>query len=155
MSLVDKDTNVLDDKKETVFMTQLSEKKLLTDEKVTTSDEVHKLTEKITKIEQDVKGNGEVHKRTGKITTNEEVEKGTEKLESLKEAVVNIPRKDSDKFEGQSKGYTGWFNIDHYFLRRKFIHLKQTSITSFMKRILKVYTLNHIRRFLYCLILLN
>ena len=39
MSSVDKDTNVLDDKKEAVFTTPLLENKLLTTEKVTTSDE--------------------------------------------------------------------------------------------------------------------
>ena len=83
MLLVDKDTNVLDDKKEAVVMTQLSEKKSLTTEKVTTSDEVHK--------------------RTQKITINEEVEKVTKKLEDMKQTVVTISRKDSDKFEGESK----------------------------------------------------
>ena len=50
----------------------------MTTEKVTTSDEVKK--------------------RTEKITTNDEVDKGTEKLEDIKEAVVTIRRKDSDKF---------------------------------------------------------
>ena len=74
-------------------MTPLSKKKLLTTEKVTTSDEVHKLTEN--------------------ITTNQDVDKGNEKLEYMKEAVVTIRRKDSDKFEGQSKGSTGWFNLDN------------------------------------------
>ena len=38
----------------------------------------------------------------------------------MKEAVVTIRRKDSYKFEGKSKGYTGWFNIDHEFLKIKF-----------------------------------
>ena len=31
----------------------------------------------------------------------------------MKKAVFTIRRKDSDKFEGQYKGSTGWFNIDH------------------------------------------
>ena len=53
--------------------------------------------------------------KKGAITTNEEVDKGTEKLEYMREAVVTIRRKDSDKFEGHSKGSTGWFNIDHEF----------------------------------------
>ena len=44
MSLVDKDSNVLDDKKEAVVTTPFLENKSLTTEKVTTSDEVHKLT---------------------------------------------------------------------------------------------------------------
>ena len=55
-------------------------KKLLTTEKVTISDEVHKLTENITTGEEVVKGTDEFHKRTENITTNEEVDKGTKKL---------------------------------------------------------------------------
>ena len=47
ISWVDKDTNVLGKKKEAVVTTSFSEKKALTTEKVTTSDEVHKRTEKI------------------------------------------------------------------------------------------------------------
>ena len=38
---------------------------------------------------------------------NEEVDKGSKKLEDTKEAVATIHSKDSDKFEGQSKGSTG------------------------------------------------
>ena len=53
MSLVDKDTNVLDDKKQAVVTTSFSEKKVLTTEKVTTSDDVHKRTDKI-KTNQEV-----------------------------------------------------------------------------------------------------
>ena len=64
MSSVDRDTNVLD------------EKKLLTTEKVTTSDEVHKRNEKIITIEEVFKGTN--------FATNEEVDKGTEKLEYMK-----------------------------------------------------------------------
>ena len=78
MSLVDKDTNVLDDKKEAVVTTPLSEKKLLTTENFTTIDEVHKRTEKIKTREEVFKGTDEVHKRTEKIKTNEEVDKVTE-----------------------------------------------------------------------------
>ena len=33
----------------------------------------------------------------------------------MKEAEITIRRKDSNKFEGQSKRYTGWFNIGHEF----------------------------------------
>ena len=100
MSQVDKETNVLNDKKYAVVTTPLSEKKLLTTENVTTSyevhkftdkittsegvvkgtDEVHKHTENITTIAEFVKGTYEVHKCTQNITTNEEVDKGTEKL---------------------------------------------------------------------------
>ena len=43
------------------------------------------------------------------------VDKDGNVLDDNKEAVVTIRRKDSDKFEGQSKGSTGWFNIDHEF----------------------------------------
>ena len=32
--------------------------------------------------------------------------------------MVTIFRKDSDKFEGQSKGSTGWFNLDHEFKKK-------------------------------------
>ena len=106
MLQVDRDTNVLGDKKEAVVTTPLPEKKLLTTEKVTTIDEEHKRTENITTSEQVVKSTDEVHKRTDNIITNEEVEKGTETLVYMKEAVVTIRGKDSDKFEGQSKGYT-------------------------------------------------
>ena len=38
----------------------------------------------------------------------------------MKEAVVIIRRKDSNKFEGQSKGSTDWFNLDHEFLKGNF-----------------------------------
>ena len=58
--------------------TPLSEKKLLKTEKVKTSDEVQKSTEKITTSRGVDKGTGEVHKRTNNITTNEEVDKGYE-----------------------------------------------------------------------------
>ena len=43
------------------------------------------------------------------------LKKGTKKLENMKEAVVTIRRKDSDKFEDKSKGSIGWFNIYHEF----------------------------------------
>ena len=78
MSSVDKDTNVLDYKTQAVITTPFSEKKVLTTEKVTKSDEVHKRTEKITTSEDIDKGTDEVHKHTKKITTSEEVEKGSE-----------------------------------------------------------------------------
>ena len=110
---VEKDTNVLDDNKEAMVTTTLSEKKLLTTEKFTTSDEVHKRTEKITTSEEIDKGFYEVYKRTEKIKISEEVDKDSEKLENMKEAVVTIRRKDYNKFESQSKLYTGWFKLDH------------------------------------------
>ena len=82
MSSIDKVNKHLDNKKEVVVMTPFPEKKLLTTEKVTASDEV---------------------------------DKGTKQLDNMKEAVVTISRKDSDKFEVQSKGSTGWFNLDREF----------------------------------------
>ena len=106
MSSVDKDTNVLDDKKEAVVTTPLSEKKVLTTENVTTSYEVRKRTDNIKTREDGDKGNDEVNKHTDNITTSEGVEKGSKKLENMKEALVTICRKDSDQFEGQSKGST-------------------------------------------------
>ena len=111
MLSVDKDTNILDDKKQTVATTSLSEKKSLTIEKVTTIDAMQKRTERI----EVVKCTDEVHKRTHNITKNEEVDKGTEKLEDMKEAEFKIRRNNSYKFEGQSKGSTGWFNLDHNY----------------------------------------
>ena len=48
----------------------------MTTEKVTTSDEVGKCTEKFTTIEEVIRGTDEVHKRTDNITTNEDVDKG-------------------------------------------------------------------------------
>ena len=94
MLSVYKYTNVLDDKKWAVVTTPLSEKKILTTEKVRTSDQVHKCTEKITRSEEAVKGTGEYQKFTENITTNEEVDKCPEKLEDTKEGVVTIRRKD-------------------------------------------------------------
>ena len=53
----------------------------------------------------------------------------------MKEAVVTIRMKDSDKFEGQSKGSTGWFNLDHDF----FLNLNQNSIKLYKKDIEGLY----------------
>ena len=78
MQLVDKNTNVLDDKKEAVVPTPLLEKKVLTTDKVTTSDDVGKRTDNITTNYDIVKGTDEVHKRNQNITTSEEVDKGSE-----------------------------------------------------------------------------
>ena len=50
-----------------------------------------------------------------KKSLEKDVDKGTDELEHMKEAVVKILRKDSDNFEGQYKGSTGWFNIDSDF----------------------------------------
>ena len=108
---------------------------------------VHKSTENITTSEEVSKVTHEVHKRTDKITTNKEVDKGAKKLEYMKEAVVTIRRKDSDKVEGQSKVSTGWFNLDHEFLKGNFSILEPDFYKNFMKSILKVYKWNSIKRF--------
>ena len=42
----------------------------------------------------------------------------------MKQAVVTMCRKDSDKFQSQYKGSIGWFNLDHNFLRRNFYTLE-------------------------------
>ena len=95
MQSVTKDSNVLDDKQQSVVTKPFSEKKSLATEKVTTGDdEVQKRIEKVTTSEEVVRGFDEVHKRTANITTNQDVDKGTEKQEYTKEAVVTIRRKD-------------------------------------------------------------
>ena len=100
----------------------------MTTGRVTTSDEVQKRTNKITKSEEVVKGNDEVKKFTEKITKSEEVEKGNEKLEDMNMAVVTISGKDSDTFGGQYKGSTGWFNLDLEFKIIIKLHTNQTYI---------------------------
>ena len=47
-----------------------------------------------------------------KKSLTKDVDKGTGELEDMKQAVVTIRSKDLDKFEGQSKGSTGWFKLD-------------------------------------------
>ena len=79
------------------------------------------------------------------VTTSEEVEKGTKKLDDMKEAVVTIRRKYLDNFEGQSKGSTGWFNIDNVSLKIKFSTLEPNIYKKLYERILKVKILNHIK----------
>ena len=59
-----------------------------------------------------------------KVTTSEEFDKGTKNLDDMKEAVVTIYVKDLYNSDGQSKGSTGWFNLNHEFLRRKFSTLE-------------------------------
>ena len=62
----------------------------------------------------------------------------------MKEAVANISRDPLDSFEGPSKGYTGWFNIDHEFLKRKISTLELDLYFKDMKGILKFKIWNHI-----------
>ena len=63
----------------------------------------------------------------------------------MKEAVVTIRRKHSDKFEGQYKGSTGWFNVDREFFLIS--TLEPDFYTNFIKIILKVKTWNLIKLF--------
>ena len=53
------------------------------------------------------------------LTTEKVATSDDEKLEDMKEGVVTIRRKGSYNFEGQSKGYTGWFSLDSDFLKIK------------------------------------
>ena len=47
-----------------------------------------------------------------KKSSTQDVDKCTDELADLKQAVVTILSKGSDKFEVQSKGSTGWFKLD-------------------------------------------
>ena len=63
-----------------------------------------------------------------KVKPSEEVKKGTDLLDDMGEPVVMICRKYLDKFQGQSTASTGWFNIDHEWFKKSFLHLNRTSI---------------------------
>ena len=54
-------------------------------------------------------------------------------MEGIKNPVVTIRRKGLDKFEGQSKGYTGWFKLNSEL--NFFLQLIQNSIKRFEKYI--------------------
>ena len=54
-----------------------------------------------------------------KKSSTKDVDKGTDELIDMKKSVVTIRRKGLDKFEGQSKGYTGWLKLDSAFLKTK------------------------------------
>ena len=41
-----------------------------------------------------------------------DVDKGTDEFADIKKSAVTILRKVLDKFEGNSKGTTGWFKLD-------------------------------------------
>ena len=97
-------------------------------EKVKTSEWVHKLTENLDdKKKVTTPFSNKTLLTTDKVTTSEEVDKGTKKLDDMKGSVVAIYKKYSDNFEGQSKGSTGWFNLDHDFFSESFLHLNRTS----------------------------
>ena len=50
-----------------------------------------------------------------RIHQTKDVDKGTDEMEYMKKLVVTIRRKGLDKYEGQSKGSTGWFKLDSWF----------------------------------------
>ena len=49
-------------------------------------------------------------------------------LDYIKELVVKILIKGLDNFQGQSTASTVWFNIDHEWFKKRFLHLNQTYI---------------------------
>ena len=55
-----------------------------------------------------------------KKSSTKDVDKGNDELVDTKKSVVTICRKGLDKFEGQSKLYTGWFKLDSGFLKTTF-----------------------------------
>ena len=80
-----------------------------------------------------------------KVTPSEEVDKGTKILDGIKEVVVTIRKKYLDHFEWHSVGSTGWFNINHEWLKRKFSTLGPDFYCKLFERILNVKILNHIK----------
>ena len=80
-----------------------------------------------------------------KVTPRKKVEKGNKIFDDTEEPVVTTRRKDLDNFEGQSIRSTCWFNLDHEWLKRKFIHLNWTSTKNVLKRILNFKILKHIK----------
>ena len=61
---------------------------------------------------------------SGKVTPSEEVKKINNILNYMEDPLHSIRRKDSDNFQGHSTVSTGWFNIDHELLKRKFSTLE-------------------------------
>ena len=71
----------------------------------------------------------------------------------MEDPVVPIHRKDLDSFEGHSIGSTGWFNIDHEGLKRKFYTL-EPEFYFILKRILEGKILKYMKHLYYRLIIL-
>ena len=94
MFLVDKVSNVLGDRKEEVLTTPYLEKKPLTND-----------------VDEGTDGLADTPLLEKKYTTKD-VDRGTDEFKDMKKPVVTIRRKGLDKFEGQSKGYTGWFKLN-------------------------------------------
>ena len=59
-----------------------------------------------------------------KVTLSEEIEKGTNILNDMKVPEIMIREKDLYTFQGQSTTPTGWFELDHQWLKRKFSPLE-------------------------------
>ena len=64
-------------------------------------------------------------------------------LNQIEEPVVMIRRKYLDTFQGQSTASTGWFNLDHEWLKKS--TLEPDLYKNFLKIILKVKILKHIK----------
>ena len=84
--------------------------------------------------------------------STKDVEKGNDELAGMKKAMVTIRSKGLDKFEGQSKGSTGWFKLDSGFKKKHFLQFIQNYINNFFKILLRIKTPNCIQRVLYRLI---
>ena len=79
-----------------------------------------------------------------------DVDKGTDELADVKKAVVTIHRKGLDKFEGQSKGYIGWFKLDsEFFFKLKLI---RNSIRTFFEKEIEGQDIEVYKKISSCLI---
>ena len=94
MSSVEKVSNCLGDRKEKVVTMPFFENKLST-------KDVDKGTDELADTPF-----------WEKISPTKDFDTGTDELVDMKKSVFKILRKGLDKFEGQSKGSTGWFKLD-------------------------------------------
>ena len=62
--------------------------------------------------------------------------------------MVTICRKDSDKFEGQSKESTGQFNLDNEFLKRNFYTLEPDFYKRIYEKDIEGLDMGHYKTFL-------
>ena len=75
--------------------------------------------EKVSNVLGDIKEEVVTTPLLEKKSLTKDVEKVTGELEGMKEAVFKILRKELDKFDIQSKVYTGWFKLYSGFLNKK------------------------------------
>ena len=61
-------------------------------------------------------------------SSTKDVDKGTDELEYMKHVVFTIYSKGLYQFEGQSKGYNGWFKLDSVFFKQDFLQFIQNYI---------------------------